>query len=188
MPDSVSTRAKNLGALGDGGAVTTGDARLAETLRMLRNYGSKTKYHNLQKGVNSRLDELQAACLSEKLRFLDADNNYRRKVARRYRDSIRNEKILLPEAKADASHVWHLFVIRTPWRERLQQFLQDRGIQTMIHYPVSPHVQPAYAEWRDLSLPITEKIHEQVLSLPISPVMKFSDVEKVAEAVNDFVE
>lgn len=177
---------KNLGALGDGGAVTTNDERLAETVRVLRNYGSEKKYHNRLKGVNSRLDELQAAFLREKLKRLDADNEHRRKIARYYREAIHNDSIVLPRAPIGTAHVWHLFVVRTKERDQLQTFLHDRGVQTMIHYPVAPHRQQAYVEWCNIELPITEKIHREVLSLPISPVLQIKDAERIAECVNAY--
>lgn len=178
---------KNLGALGDGGAITTNDDKLAETLRALRNYGSHKKYENLYKGMNSRLDELQAALLSVKLKYLDADNQRRREISQTYRKEINNPKIILPSVyESEEAHVWHLFVIRSTERNKLQEYLQNKGIQTVIHYPIPPHQQQAYAEWNHLKFPITEQIHEQVLSLPISPVMSNSDVEKVVETVNKF--
>jgi len=166
--------------------VTSDDDRLADTVRILRNYGSEKKYHKRFKGVNSRLDELQAAFLREKLKTLDAENDHRRRIARIYLEKIRNENLLLPRGVQDDSHVWHLFVVRTPHREELQSFLQQAGIQTLIHYPVAPHRQPAYAEWQALDLPLTERLHREVLSIPISPVMPLEDAAAVAERVNDF--
>lgn len=177
---------KNLGALGDGGAVTTDDDTLAKTLRALRNYGSAVKYENRLQGINSRLDEIQAAFLNVKLPCLDADNQRRRQIAQRYRFAIDNPLIRLPECRDDAAHVWHLFVIRTQSRERLIDYLDAQGIQTMIHYPVPPHRQLAYAEYGHLQLPLTEQLHREVLSLPISPVMSDSDVQSVADAINTF--
>ncbi|MFJ8219586.1 DegT/DnrJ/EryC1/StrS family aminotransferase [Bacillus cereus] len=179
---------KNLGALGDGGAITTNDSVLVEKIRALRNYGSHVKYENLFKGMNSRLDELQAAILNIKLGHLDQQNEHRRKVAEYYLNNIKNPKIELPvvENCDRESHVWHLFVVKTGKRADLQQFLQENGVQTMIHYPIPPHKQEAYQEWNNLSYPITESIHEQVLSLPISPVISMEEVEKVVEKINQY--
>ncbi|OTW80159.1 aminotransferase [Bacillus thuringiensis serovar cameroun] len=179
---------KNLGALGDGGAITTNDSVLVEKIRALRNYGSHVKYENLFKGMNSRLDELQAAILNIKLGYLDQQNEHRRKVAEYYLNNIKNPKIELPvvENCDRKSHVWHLFVVKTGKRADLQQFLQENGVQTMIHYPIPPHKQEAYQEWSNLSYPITEIIHEQVLSLPISPVISMEEVEKVVEKINQY--
>ena len=173
---------KNLGALGDAGAVTTDDDELADVVRTLANYGSKVKYQNLYKGLNSRLDEIQAAILRVKLPRLDADNQRRREIAHYYISNITNQKIILPSASNHATvatntgHVWHLFVIRTTFRDKLQQYLHEHGIQTLIHYPIPPHKQYAYKEWYDQHLPITEQIHQEVLSLPISPVMKDQEI------------
>lgn len=177
---------KNLGCLGDGGAITTNDDELAQKIRALRNYGSHVKYHNIYKGYNSRLDEIQAAVLDVKLKGLDADNQKRREIAKFYLANIKNPSITLPEFKEDLSHVWHVFVVRTSKREELQKYLADNDIQTLIHYPIPPHKQEAYREWNDLSYPVTEKIHEEILSLPISPVMAQEEIQKVAEAVNNF--
>lgn len=183
---------KNLGALGDGGAVTTNDHRLAQTIRALANYGSTKKYVNDYKGLNSRLDEIQAAVLSVKLPRLDADNNHRRKIADYYLNHIKHADITLPVIGGQASalkaahHVWHLFVIRHPQRNRLQQYLSENGIQTLIHYPTPPHKQGAYKEWNSYSYPITEMIHQNVLSLPISQVMSMEEVQKVVEVINRF--
>lgn len=175
---------KNLGALGDGGAVTTNDAELAKIIRSLRNYGSEVKYKNEFIGVNSRLDELQAAFLNVKLPHLDTENNSRRVIAKRYLSEIKNDKITLPFWNFSENHVFHLFVIRTQNRYQLQQYLLDNGIQTMIHYPIPPHKQKAFSEWNHLSFPITEKIHNEVLSLPISPVMTNDEVSFVIEKLN----
>ena len=178
---------KNLGALGDGGAVTTDDGELARTLRAFRNYGSEVKYVNLYKGVNSRLDELQAAILREKLKSLDADNVRRQEIARYYLENIRNEHITLPKVEHWESHVFHLFVVRSHERHRLKNHLSQNGVNTLIHYPISPHKQPAYAEWNHLQFPITEQIHAQVLSLPISPVMNHAEAHRVVQLMNDFL-
>lgn len=182
---------KNLGALGDAGAVTTNDPELAKMLQALRNYGSHEKYKNLVPGVNSRLDEIQAAMLNVKLPYLDQETKHRREIAQLYLDGIRNPKIVLPLTDVDAKHyeqhVWHLFVIRTEHREQLQQHLADAGIQTLIHYPIPPHKQQAYQEWNDLKLPITEQIHREVLSLPMGPTLSVEDAHKVIKICNTFV-
>lgn len=178
---------KNLGCLGDGGAITTNDGVLSEKLRALRNYGSHKKYCNLYKGVNSRLDEIQAALLDVKLKGLDQDNQRRREIAQRYRAEMRNPAIVLPlPGKDPLEHVWHVFVVRCAKRDALQAFLAEQGIQTLIHYPTPPHKQEAYKEFNHLSFPITEQIHREVLSLPISPVMSEEDVSAVINAVNAF--
>ena len=176
---------KNLGALGDGGAVTTNDSELAKTIQSLRNYGSEVKYHNEFVGVNSRLDELQAGFLNVKLPHLDADNSHRRAIAKRYLSEIKNDKIILPFWDLSENHVFHLFVIRTDDRKELQDYLLENGIQTMIHYPIPPHQQKAFSQWNALSFPITEKIHNEVLSLPISPVMKEDEVDYVISILNN---
>ena len=177
---------KNLGALGDAGAITTMDDQLAKTLEALRNYGSHEKYHNLYKGVNSRLDEIQAAILRIKLKHLDIENEIRRKVAGFYCSEINNNKIILPHGAGSSNHVWHLFVIRSTHRIELQQFLSEHEIQTVIHYPVPPHKQPAFSEWNKYSLPITELIHNEVLSLPISPVIPASEQQRIVDVLNIF--
>lgn len=177
---------KNLGCLGDGGAVTTNDDMLAEKVRALRNYGSHQKYCNLYKGINSRLDELQAAILSVKLGGLDKDNRRRREIADMYRQRITNRRITLPKAQREEGHVWHVFVVRCEERDQLQAYLAKEGIQTLIHYPTPPHKQEAYREWNHLCYPITEKIHREVLSLPISPVMTDEEVDLVIDTVNGF--
>ena len=177
---------KNLGALGDAGAITTDDDELASVLKALLNYGSHEKYKNLFKGVNSRLDELQAAFLRIKLTTLDKDTEVKKKIVVRYLTEIKNPKIILPEVKQMDSHVWHLFVVRTPNRAELQNYLTERGIQTVIHYPIPPHKQKAYLEWNDLSFPITEKIHAEVLSLPLSSVLLDDEVDKVIEVINNY--
>lgn len=178
--------AKNLGALGDGGAVVTCDARLAERVAALRNYGSDTKYHHLFQGINSRLDEIQAALLRVKLRHLDDDLARRRRVAQRYREGIRHPQILLPEVACEERHAWHLFVVRCRRRDTLKQHLQAQGVQSQVHYPVPPHCQPAYAELCELRLPLTERLHREVLSLPLGPSLGDVAVERVIEACNAF--
>lgn len=174
---------KNLGALGDGGAVTTNDDELAAVIRALGNYGSTKKYVNDYQGLNSRLDEIQAAILRVKLRRLDADNQRRRDIANSYLKSINNTSIILPDLASDHAntHVWHLFVLRHQQRDKLQQYLSENGVQTLIHYPIPSHMQKAYAEFNFPrgSFPLTEKIADECLSLPISPVMKKSDTDKI---------
>ena len=183
---------KNLGCLGDGGAVTTDDDELAAVIRALANYGSNKKYKNDYKGLNSRLDEIQAAILRAKLPRLDADNQRRREIAQYYCDNIKNELITLPIPNSQfiirnfPAHVWHLFVIRYTNRTKLQAYLTENGIQTLIHYPTPPHHQQAYKEWNQLNFPITEQIHNEVLSLPISPVMREEEIEKVVEVLNNY--
>lgn len=175
---------KNLGALGDAGAVTTGDRDLAEVLRKLRNYGSEKKYVHQIKGVNSRLDELQAAFLNVKLPRLDAENAKRREIAKRYLAEIANPKIALPPYGGGDGHVFHVFVIRTRNREQLQAYLNQNGVETHIHYPVAPHRQAALSQFAALSLPVTEKIHEEALSLPLSPLLSAADVTAVVTLLN----
>lgn len=177
---------KNLGALGDAGAVTTNDDELAHTIRALANYGSHKKYENLYQGVNSRLDEMQAAMLRVKLSHLDNEIIHRRKVANAYIAGITNPAIILPTVADQNSHVWHVFVIRCQQRDELQKYLTENGVQTLIHYPIPSHKQQAYKEWNNLSYPIAETIHEEVLSLPISPVMKLKNVEEVMTICNNF--
>ncbi|OOG69873.1 DegT/DnrJ/EryC1/StrS aminotransferase family protein [Flavobacterium sp. A45] len=177
---------KNLGALGDGGAVVTNDAEFAKTIRSLRNYGSETKYQNDFIGVNSRLDELQAAFLNLKLPNLNADNENRRVIAKRYLSEIQNDKIILPFWDLSDNHVFHLFVIRTKNRNDLQNYLAENNIETVIHYPIPPHKQKAFESWNDLSFPITEKIHKEVLSLPMSPVMTMDEVSYVISILNKY--
>lgn len=179
---------KNLGALGDGGAITTDDDELAKVIYALRNYGSKTKYYTDYIGINSRLDEIQAAFLNVKLPHLDHDNEKRRAIAKRYLSEIKNDKLTLPFWDFSQNHVFHLFVIRTQNRDDLQRYLLDNEIQTMIHYPVPPHKQKAFSSetsgWNELSFPITEKIHNEVLSLPISPVLTNDEVSFIIEVLN----
>lgn len=183
---------KNLGALGDGGAVTTGNDELAEMIRALANYGSSEKYVHDYRGLNSRLDEIQAAALRVKLPRLDADNQRRREVVQYYLDHINHPDISLPLVQPSAiqsmDHVWHLFVIRHPQRERLKQYLEEQGVQTLIHYPIPPHRQLAYSGWSQLDLPVTEHIHNTVLSLPLSPVMSKDERRQVVEAINHYTD
>lgn len=177
---------KNLGALGDAGAITTNDPELFKVLKALRNYGSLEKYKNIIQGVNSRLDEIQAAMLSVKLQYLDEDTNRRQEIAKAYLKGIRNKLILLPNTPLEGQHVWHLFVVRTQYRDQLQGFLADNEIETLIHYPIPPHKQRAYKNYLDRNLPFTEKLHSEVLSLPISPTMSDVQVFEVISACNAF--
>ena len=181
---------KNLGALGDAGAVTTNDAELATMLKALRNYGSHEKYKNLVPGVNSRLDEIQAAMLDVKLKYLDQETQHRRIIANLYLDGIKNPLIQLPLKEVNAEtyeqHVWHLFVIRTNQRDALQKYLLDHGVQTLIHYPIPPHKQQAYKEWNNLNYPISEQIHDEVLSLPIGPTLSAVDADRIIALCNQF--
>ncbi|MHC5105997.1 DegT/DnrJ/EryC1/StrS family aminotransferase [Enterobacter ludwigii] len=176
---------KNLGALGDAGAITTNDDNLADVLKALRNYGSHIKYQNNYKGVNSRLDEMQAAILNVKLKYLDQQNNIRKAIAKKYINEIIHEEIILPVINGeDDSHVWHLFVILTDARDELQKYLREKGIQTLIHYPIPPHQQVAYKEFNELTFPETERIHKKILSLPMDPTMSQENIETVIKAIN----
>jgi len=178
---------KNLGALGDAGAVTTNDEELVQVVRALGNYGSHKKYENLYKGVNSRLDELQAALLRVKLRRLNDDNVKRREIAKCYLKGLADIPLVLPgEPDHPESHVWHLFVVSTRKRKALQEHLKKEGIQTLIHYPIPPHRQKAYVEWWKLHLPLTEKIHDEVLSLPMFPGLGKLELDKVIESTRSF--
>lgn len=177
---------KNLGALGDAGCITSDDEQLVEVARSLRNYGSTKKYQNDYKGVNSRLDEMQAAVLRVKLKHLETDNSGRRKIAKHYLSHIKQKLITLPRRVDEARHVWHLFVVAVEHREEFRSFLLERGVQTDIHYPIAPHHQLAYSELRDLSFPLSEKRHREVVSLPISPVMDIAQADEVVTAVNAF--
>ncbi len=183
---------KNIGCLGDGGAVTTDDEELASLIRSLANYGSSKKYVHQYQGLNSRLDEIQAAILRVKLRRLDADNQHRRVLASFYCNNIANGGIVLPipvsriSIESDLSHVWHIFAIRTKDRDKLQKYLTDKEVQTLIHYPVPPHKQACYSEWNSMSFPVTELIHNVELSLPMSPVMELSEAEKIVIYLNEW--
>lgn len=177
---------KNLGCMGDGGAVTTNDEELYKKIKAIANYGSDRKYHHIYKGVNSRLDEIQAAVLDVKLPHLDSDNARRREISKYYRENITNPEIILPKAYDEMAHVWHIFAIRTENRDKLQKYLEEKGIQTLIHYPTPPHKQGAYSEWANQSYPISEEIHRTILSLPISPVMTDEEVKKVVDVVNNY--
>ncbi|MBQ6515639.1 DegT/DnrJ/EryC1/StrS family aminotransferase [bacterium] len=162
---------KNLGCMGDGGCVTTNDDELALKIRAIANYGSDRKYHHIYKGINSRLDEIQAAILDVKLQNLDSDNTRRREISKYYRENIKNPKIILPNVYDEKAHVWHIFAVRCENRDELQKYLEEKGIQTNIHYPVPPHKQGAYVEWENKCFPVSEEIHKAELSLPISPVL-----------------
>lgn len=177
---------KNIGALGDAGAVTTDDKELAEAIRALANYGSAKKYVFKYKGRNSRLDEIQAAVLSVKLKHLDQDVALRQKIAKKYIEGITNPRIILPYVTDYKAHAFHLFPIRCAERDRLQQYLTENGIQTVIHYPIPPHKQECYKEWNNLSFPITEQIHREELSLPMSPCLSDEEVDEVITRVNAF--
>ncbi len=177
---------KNLGALGDAGAITTNDNKLAQTLNALRNYGSHKKYENLYQGVNSRLDEIQAAMLRVKLRYLNSETLIRQQIAQKYRASINNSLLQLPSVEHECMHVWHLFVIRTKLRDQLQKYMSDNHIQTLIHYPIPPHKQQAYASLVDLDLPLTESIHNEVISIPLDPTMSPQAIDKVITVLNKF--
>lgn len=179
---------KNLGALGDSGAVTTNDHELAKIVRAIANYGSEEKYKNEFSGLNSRMDEIQAGFLSVKLKYIDKENAIRREIAKYYRKNINNPKILLPIVASgnEDSHVWHLFVIRTKEREKFQKYLLENDVQTLVHYPIPPHKQKCYSYMNNLNFEITERIHREVLSLPISPVMEQLEVERVVELINAY--
>jgi dTDP-4-amino-4,6-dideoxygalactose transaminase len=177
---------KNLGALGDAGAITTQDPELAQTLRALSNYGSHEKYKNLFKGLNSRLDEMQAAMLRVKLAQLDIDIEHRRSVASVYLKNIKHKAVRLPHVLNSEQHVWHLFVVRSKHRTALQKHLLAHGIQTLIHYPIPPHKQMAYIDWNNFNYPLTEAIHQEVLSLPIGPTVSSEQALQVAYAINSF--
>lgn len=177
---------KNLGALGDGGAVTTNDDELAGVILALGNYGSHKKYENLYQGVNSRLDEMQAAMLRVKLRYLDDEIEKRREIADYYLQNIKNDTITLPRVRALDNHVWHLFIVRTKNRNGLQKYLLENGIQTLIHYPTPPHQQPAYAEWSQEHYPISETLHSEVLSLPISAIQTVETTSAIIYLLNQY--
>lgn len=184
---------KNLGALGDAGAVTTNCEDTAKVVRALGNYGSNVKYHNEYQGLNSRLDEIQSAFLNVKLKYIDQENQIRREMAAMYFEHIKNPNIILPlvadkvNVKMDKSHVWHIFPILHPKRNTLQQYLKEQGVQTIIHYPIPPNKQKAYKRYNELDFPITNLIHAEELSLPISPVMNIEDIKFVCNAVNNYV-
>jgi dTDP-4-amino-4,6-dideoxygalactose transaminase len=178
---------KNLGALGDAGAITTDDDALADRLRALRNYGSTQRYVNVYVGQNSRLDEIQAAVLLEKLPILNSENEHRRLLARRYLTQIRHPAVRLPPADQIGQDAWHLFVIRHPRRDALRDWLQQHGIGTDVHYPIPPHQQRAYAELNTLSFPLSEQIHREVLSLPLNPAVTMTEIDQICQIINMFV-
>lgn len=177
---------KNLGCLGDGGCITTNDKELAEKIRALSNYGSDYKYHHIYKGVNARLDEIQAAILNVKLPYLDSDNARRLEIAKQYISNIKNPKIILPQIFNEKSHVFHIFAVRIKNRAEFQKYLKNKGIQTNIHYPTPPHKQGAYKELSNQKLAITERIHDEIISLPISPVLTDEEVKNIIKAVNEY--
>lgn len=177
---------KNLGALGDAGAVTTDDDNLAEIVRALSNYGSDDKYIHKYKGLNSRLDEMQAAILSVRLKYLDEDNKRRMEIARYYSGNIKNPEIVLPMVEDRRSHVFHLYVIRSSQRERLRQHLQNNAIHTQVHYPLSIHKQEAYSRLKDIVIPVSECLQEEVLSLPLYPSLKTEEIHRIVESLNLF--
>lgn len=177
---------KNLGALGDAGAVTTNDVELFEVVKALRNYGSQKKYYNMFEGYNMRLDENQAAWLRIRLKGLDRENDHRRQLALVYNENIKNASVTLPVEKQYGKHVYHIYPILHPNRDALQKYLADHGVQTLIHYPLPPHKQEAFKHWNHLSFPITERIHEQELSLPMSPVHTKEEILTVANLINNF--
>lgn len=177
---------KNLGAFGDAGAVTTNDEELAKVVRAVANYGSQEKYVFKYCGCNSRLDEIQAAILDVKLRYLDEDVSFRKEVAKYYIDNIMNSEIITPIVKDWDAHVFHIFTIRSKRRDDLQMYLTKNGVQTIIHYPIPPHKQECYKEWNELSFPITEQIHNEELSFPMSPVMTKEEVQMVVKVINEW--
>lgn len=177
---------KNLGALGDAGGITTNDDDLANVLFSMRNYGSKVKYENEIIGVNSRLDELQAAFLNIKLKQLDSENEFRRSMAKRYLSEIKNDKIIMPTWDLSQNHIFHLFVVRTSNRLELQNYLKENRVETMIHYPIPPHKQKALANWNQLSFPVTEKIHDEVLSIPLNSGLKASEIQHIITTLNNY--
>ena len=182
---------KNLGALGDAGAITTNDEELASIITALRNYGSHQKYLNLYQGVNSRLDEIQAAMLNVKLKYLDQETKIRQEIAIQYLENIKNPLIQLPTTAKEyqlnkQSHVWHLFVVSTKHRTLLQEYLTQHNIQTLIHYPTPPHKQLAYKKYNSINLPITEKIHNNVISLPFSSVLSTIEIDYIINTINEF--
>ena len=177
---------KNLGCLGDGGAITTSSKDLYEIILYLRNYGSKIKYYNEYIGINSRLDELQALFLSIKLKNLDRDNQRRIQIAERYLNEINNSKIILPKNHNNEDHVWHLFTLRSENRDDLMGYLNKNKVGTMIHYPVPPHKQKAYSEFSNLSLPISENIHKTTLSIPMDPTLDESSIDTIIKVLNKY--
>lgn len=177
---------KNLGALGDAGAITTNDELLYTTLKALRNYGSHVKYQNIYKGINSRLDEIQAALLAVKLKYLDNETMLRQKAADFYLNNIKNNKIVLPHVVNAGAHVWHVFTVRTNNRDDFKEYLASHGVETIIHYPIAPHRQAAYKELSGMSFPVSEKIHEEIISIPFSPLLTQQELQYVVDVVNNY--
>lgn len=177
---------KNLGALGDAGGITTNDEDLYNKCKAIANYGSDYKYHHIFKGLNSRLDEMQAALLDVKLPHLDDDNARRREISKYYRENIKNSNVILPSIDNEESHVWHIFAIRTDNRDNFIKYLKENGIETNIHYPTPPHKQLAYTEYKDLSFPVSELIHQTEVSIPMSPTLRDDEVKKIVEVINRF--
>ncbi len=177
---------KNLGGLGDGGIVSTNDKELSQKIKILRNYGSQEKYYNQYKGINSRLDEVQAAILRVRLKYLDEENTARKKIAQRYLKQINNPKIILPYVPDYTFPIWHLFIVRCKERDKLKEYLKDNRIQTLIHYPIPPHKQSAYKELNRMSFPISEEIHKEVLSLPIGPYLEKDEIDYICKKINGF--
>lgn len=177
---------KNLGSMGNGGCITTNDETLAKRIRALANYGAEIRNNHIYDGTNSRLDEIQAAILDVKLKYLDKDNNKRRQIATRYRNEIKNELITLPQTYDENAHVWHIFAVRTQNREHLQKYLANNGIETLINYPIPPHKQESLIKFNSLQLPITEEIHRTILSLPISPVLTDNKIDYIINTINNY--
>ena len=177
---------KNLGALGDAGAITTNDDNLFKVIKALRNYGSHKKYENNYRGLNSRLDEIQAAFLNIKLKYLPIETKRRKELAKIYLENIKTDKLILPTVLNEEGHVWHLFTVRVKNRSGFMEYLEKNYIQTLIHYPIPPHLQKAYLEWNNLSFPISEQIHQEIISLPLSPVMTDEEVMRVCSVINTY--
>lgn len=177
---------KNLGALSNAGGITTNNKNISEKVRALANYGSKTRNSHIYKGTNSRLDEIQAAFLNIKLNFLESDNKKRQKISKIYRNNICNPNIVLPETISEESHIWHLFVIRTNKRDKFREYMYNNGIETAIHYPTPFHKQPSSIEYHNLSLPVTELIHQTIVSIPISPMLSNMEIEKIIDTINKY--
>lgn len=177
---------KNLGALGDGGAITTSDEALYHCIKSLRNYGSSQKYHHHYKGINSRLDEWQAAILNLKLKNLDADNEKRRHIAKQYLNEIQQQKIILPQWDRSPNHIFHIFAIRVQNRDAFQGFLYQRGIETLIHYPIAPHLQEGMKEFAHLKLPISEQIHREIISIPCHPMLEQDEINYIIKTINEY--
>lgn len=177
---------KNLGAFGDAGAITTNDSQLNLVLRSLRNYGSKQKYYNEIQGNNNRLDEIQAGFLNVKLPFLDKENNIRREIARLYNSEITTSKVTKPIFSDSSNHVYHLYTLRISNRDKFQKYMHNNGIQTMIHYPIPPHKQQAYNEWSTMNLAVTEKIHQEIISIPLNIVLTNTEITYIIDTINNY--